>query len=238
MGERMLPEGMTWEDCRTCRGLAIVSPTGSAYGGSVVCCFECMKKASEDAKRERDVMRLGVRDIGVCVAEFGEHNPAYALQRVAERVNELDPINCRGCGKPLDPSIGRVADGCACNAPRGVNHGLVPTNICTCSVCDPAQTGSARDSDTSLFLIETLSAGGVWGAFTVEPFESRAAADAHLAIIRQYLKSRGLEPERARVHELTEKEQLEARIEAGLRTLSKDAEKRILREFVTMQLLR
>ena len=44
MGNRTLPEGMTWEDCRTCGGLTIVSPTGSVNGGTVTCCFECMKK--------------------------------------------------------------------------------------------------------------------------------------------------------------------------------------------------
>jgi len=51
---------------------------------------------------------------------------------------------CRGCGKPLDPGLTTVADGCPCNSPRGVNHGLVPSHVCTCTVCDPAQTGSAR----------------------------------------------------------------------------------------------
>jgi hypothetical protein len=51
---------------------------------------------------------------------------------------------CRHCGRALlSPNI-MMADGCPCNSPRGVNHGLVPKNICTCDECDPAQTGSAR----------------------------------------------------------------------------------------------
>jgi hypothetical protein len=41
----------------------------------------------------------------------------------------------------------RVADGCPCNSGRGVNHGLVPADVCTCLVCDPAQTGSSRAAE-------------------------------------------------------------------------------------------
>lgn len=53
---------------------------------------------------------------------------------------------CRGCGLILDcdPNHG-LADGCPCNSPRGINHGLVPVNICTCDVCDPAKTGAVRN---------------------------------------------------------------------------------------------
>lgn len=51
---------------------------------------------------------------------------------------------CRGCGAMLLSKNYRVADGCHCNAPRGVNHGLVPQATCTCPICDPAQTGSTR----------------------------------------------------------------------------------------------
>jgi hypothetical protein len=52
---------------------------------------------------------------------------------------------CRGCQKPLlKANRATIADGCPCNSPRGVNHGLVPKNTCTCLVCDPAQTGSVR----------------------------------------------------------------------------------------------
>jgi len=50
---------------------------------------------------------------------------------------------CCGCGKALVLENFRVADGCPCNSPRGVNHGLVPPRTCTCPACDP-QTGSTR----------------------------------------------------------------------------------------------
>jgi hypothetical protein len=51
---------------------------------------------------------------------------------------------CRGCGAPLQHENGSIADGCACNSPRGVNHGLVPVSVCTCTACDPAQGGFSR----------------------------------------------------------------------------------------------
>lgn len=51
---------------------------------------------------------------------------------------------CRACNRALLSENIRVADGCPCNSPRGVNHGLVPKNTCTCNECDPAQTGSTR----------------------------------------------------------------------------------------------
>jgi hypothetical protein len=54
------------------------------------------------------------------------------------------PVLCKGCNKPLDGRDYRIADGCPCNSARGINHGLVPVNTCTCVVCDPEQTGSTR----------------------------------------------------------------------------------------------
>ncbi len=51
---------------------------------------------------------------------------------------------CRGCGEGLLPENRRIADGCPCNSRRGINHGLVAKNTCTCVECDPAQTGSSR----------------------------------------------------------------------------------------------
>jgi hypothetical protein len=54
------------------------------------------------------------------------------------------PDSCRYCGRALLPENRWIADCCSCNAPRGINHGLVPKNTCTCDVCDPAQTGSTR----------------------------------------------------------------------------------------------
>lgn len=51
---------------------------------------------------------------------------------------------CRGCKEPLVPENSRVADGCPCNSGRGINHGLVPSRVCTCDECDPEKTGSSR----------------------------------------------------------------------------------------------
>lgn len=51
---------------------------------------------------------------------------------------------CRGCGRSLVTENYRIADGCSCNSARGVNHGLVSKNTCTCAECDPEQTGSTR----------------------------------------------------------------------------------------------
>ncbi len=50
----------------------------------------------------------------------------------------------RGCDKRLLRYNCVLADGCPCNSPRGINHGIVPTEVCTCPVCDPAQTGTSR----------------------------------------------------------------------------------------------
>jgi len=51
MGSRTLPEGMTWEDCRTCGCLTIVSESSSVYGGTISCCYECMKKSRAEVER-------------------------------------------------------------------------------------------------------------------------------------------------------------------------------------------
>lgn len=54
------------------------------------------------------------------------------------------PDGCRACDGMILPENRRIADGCPCNSPRGINHGLVPKNTCTCVECDPAQTGATR----------------------------------------------------------------------------------------------
>lgn len=50
--------------------------------------------------------------------------------------------HCRHCKKVIADY--KLADGCPCNSPRGINHGLVPAECCTCKECDPEQTGSSR----------------------------------------------------------------------------------------------
>lgn len=46
---------------------------------------------------------------------------------------------------PLLLENAAVADGCPCNSPRGINHGIVPKETCTCAACDPEQTGASRN---------------------------------------------------------------------------------------------
>ena len=58
--------------------------------------------------------------------------------------NYFKPDACRGCGGALLPENKTMADGCPCNSPRGINHGMVAKNTCTCVSCDPEQTGSSR----------------------------------------------------------------------------------------------
>jgi hypothetical protein len=53
-------------------------------------------------------------------------------------------LGCRACGAALFPEYRSIPDGCVCNSPRGVNHGFVARNTCTCLLCDPEQTGSTR----------------------------------------------------------------------------------------------
>jgi hypothetical protein len=65
------------------------------------------------------------------------------LNDMAISFMNTDP--CRGCGQPLISTNIWITDGCPCNSPRGINHGLVAKNTCVCSECDPEQTGSTRN---------------------------------------------------------------------------------------------
>lgn len=69
---------------------------------------------------------------------------AKLIRCVEELMFEPTGESCRGCGKPLVKGNARIADGCPCNSARGINHGIVPVNVCTCKDCDPAETGSSR----------------------------------------------------------------------------------------------
>lgn len=73
----------------------------------------------------------------------------YILQRISDNHYPDEdlftrPQNCLGCGALLFYENRRIADGCSCNSPRGINHDRVAKNTCTCIECDPAQTGSTR----------------------------------------------------------------------------------------------
>ncbi len=65
-----------------------------------------------------------------------------AEQAAREAVEERS--TCAECGRPLLLRNVGVADGCPCNAPRGINHGRVPRDVCTCEECDPKRSGSSR----------------------------------------------------------------------------------------------
>ncbi len=55
---------------------------------------------------------------------------------------------CTACRRPLYLRNLFTADGCPCNAARGINHGIVPAFVCTCKECDPEQTGGTRKAFT------------------------------------------------------------------------------------------
>jgi len=71
-----------------------------------------------------------------------ESHDILALLPDAEQDNQSEPV-CRGCGRVLDMKA-NLCDGCPCNSPKGINHGLVPKRLCTCPECDPEQTGAPR----------------------------------------------------------------------------------------------
>ena len=106
-------------------------------------------KARKAFRREEDQRQhfLGESYGNAALAPFTPPSPPVAVGRETEhncpRQLSVTP-SCRACGAPLLPESSNVADGCPCNAPRGVNHGLVSTVTCTCKECDPAQTGSSR----------------------------------------------------------------------------------------------
>lgn len=71
--------------------------------------------------------------------------PWNPLQPFAHREDcPITGADCRGCKMPLLKTNRTMADGCPCNSARGVNHGLVPQQTCTCPTCDPSECGGSR----------------------------------------------------------------------------------------------
>lgn len=99
--------------------------------------------------------------------------------RVQCELARTPPLNiiCRGCGKDIIVDE-RVCDGCVCNSPAGVNHGLVPQWVCLCSVCDPEQTGSARWSPLRRRERELLEAKEWEWLHAIHPELQRGSHDA------------------------------------------------------------
>jgi len=90
--------------------------------------------------RERACRACGrLRDV-----EIGTDDLCETCRGIRNTTLYSQKYRCQGCNKFLLIDNYRIADGCPCNSPRGVNHGLVPTLTCTCVKCDPQQTGSSR----------------------------------------------------------------------------------------------
>lgn len=94
------------------------------------------KAAAEAKTKAEEVVALVEKTTAKMLADANMTPAHKAMGSFGER--------CRGCSRVLRPENYRTADGCTCNTPRGINHGLVPANTCTCKECDPAQTGSTR----------------------------------------------------------------------------------------------
>jgi hypothetical protein len=87
----------------------------------------------------------GRRNCAVCSGKGrvpdGRRERAEFIRVQCELAKPL-AASCRACGTRLHGDW--VADGCPCNSPRGINHGIVPAYVCTCPICDPEESGSAR----------------------------------------------------------------------------------------------
>ena len=119
--DAVIAEMRAADDAAGCRAfwadrLASVQQKTTGPGGT----GECSKPRSETSAPQ------GVPE------DYGPERELYGLD------------DCTACGKPLRPENYRIADGCPCNSGRGVNHGLVARRTCTCTICDPDQTGSTR----------------------------------------------------------------------------------------------
>ncbi len=80
----------------------------------------------------------GAADRASLLTEYRAHHPTpVGVDPFAGRV-------CRACKAPILASNVAIADQCPCNSGRGINHGIVAPEVCTCAVCDPDQTGSSR----------------------------------------------------------------------------------------------
>src|SRR5271170_3172161 len=78
-----------------------------------------------------------------CICPSFPWNPLKPFSHYDPSCPKTAPV-CRGCEQILLAANLRVADGCPCNTKRGINHGLVPVDTCTCSACDPSESGSSR----------------------------------------------------------------------------------------------
>lgn len=137
------PAGDGWDakPCPSCGGHLVPTPI-AGLGRRCVGCGCVLEPAPP-------IAASGERQTPKCPSCGGDMIPNqarsghYVCSWIACR-GEFVVVNCRACGAPLLPQNHWIADGCRCNSARGVNHGIVPADVCTCPECDPAQTGASR----------------------------------------------------------------------------------------------
>lgn len=133
------------------------------------------QSAAKNRTQERDAANAEIQRLRVELAR--SHNREISKEggrclcmlcedvRAASGENKIPPPalraalgkKCRACNIDLDVTNWHIADGCPCNSERGVNHGLVPRETCTCVSCDPHQSGSSRYGNSFALLRSMLS---------------------------------------------------------------------------------
>lgn len=85
------------------------------------------------------------------------------MRRVEMNTRDETPAHpvCRGCNQPLKAENAWISDGCPCNNPRGINHGLVPKECCTCDECSPQHAASSDVEQTYEQARADLTAAGI-----------------------------------------------------------------------------
>ncbi len=124
---------------KTCELCGVVT---TEVGGSSYSCATCKRIVCSHCCSSRDNALVCNECSGTCSCDRRPWNPLHPfLHREDCRFAGGE---CRGCERPLLKANRNMADGCPCNSPRGINHGLVPPETCTCDNCDPKGSGSSR----------------------------------------------------------------------------------------------
>ena len=99
------------------------------------------------------------------------------------------PPRVHGLRQADRPEYIRRADGCPCNSRRGINHGLVARDVCTCDVCDPSQSGCSRVKrlETNMSLAPAFDVEAL-----VAAFEARLVRDSRGTLYSPWAASEAL----------------------------------------------
>lgn len=150
---------------------------GGEVGQRAAAEIRALRQQLAAARQEAEAVKVQSEQDGMLIE---------CLWMVKER---LKAYTCRGCGKLLEmTSLAlRTCDGCPCNSPRGINHGLVAKEVCTCTECDPKGLGASRIRDyyeveQQLAAARREASNAVFAAKVME--EVAAARDAELARVR------------------------------------------------------